>query len=185
MCLPSRRKIGQAVTSALKIQLLGKVIVSDDKPPSGNVEAYQLVLQEHALSRRQPAPRHRAISASAQARPELAYAWGRLSNAWVNLGAVLTGDAQQQAFAQARVAADRQQALAPDAAVTHLDRGYLRVQVDNDPVGTLAEYQRAYALTPNDGTIMYFLAGGYANVGQLQPAVELFRKATATDPLGP
>ncbi|MGH8233573.1 MAG: tetratricopeptide repeat protein [Rhodanobacteraceae bacterium] len=52
-------------------------------------------------------------------------------------------------------------------------------------MGALAEYQRAYALAPNDGSVMSFLAGGYANLGQLQPAAELYRKAIATDPLRP
>ena len=36
-----------------------------------------------------------------------------------------------------------------------------------------------------DGTVMGFLAYGLANLGQLQPAVELMRKAIATDPLRP
>ena len=44
-------KIGQAVADALKIQLLGQTAGVDDKPPSGNVEAYQLMLQGGALTR--------------------------------------------------------------------------------------------------------------------------------------
>jgi Flp pilus assembly protein TadD len=116
--------------------------------------------------------------------PDYAYAWGTLSNAAVNLGKnYLTGDARQQAYAQARVAMDKQQALAPDAAATHMARGYLLEQVDHDPAGALAEFKRAYALAPNDGTVMGFLAIGLSNMGQLQPAVELYRKAIATDPL--
>ncbi|HZX71256.1 MAG TPA: hypothetical protein VFE77_10605, partial [Rhodanobacter sp.] len=47
-------KIGQAVAEALKIKLLGnKTLVATDKPPSGNVEAYQLMLQGRTLARRQ------------------------------------------------------------------------------------------------------------------------------------
>ncbi|MGH8234345.1 MAG: tetratricopeptide repeat protein [Rhodanobacteraceae bacterium] len=183
-------QIGHAVAAALKIQLLGKAIVSTDKPPSGNVEAYQLMLQGRALARHQTeAGYHQGIALYQQALkldPNYAYAWGTLSNAWVNLGITsLTGDAQQQAYAQARVAADKQQLLAPNTAFTHLNRGYLLANVDHDPVGALAEYQRAYALAPNDGTVMSFLALGYQTLGQLQPAAELMRKAIATDPLRP
>ncbi len=113
-----------------------------------------------------------------------AYAWGILSGALVNQGQIsLTGDAQLQAYAQARVAASRQQMLAPDAAATYSVRGYLLSNVDNNPVGALAEYRRALALAPNDGTTMVYLAYGLATVGQLQPSAELFRKAIATDPL--
>lgn len=56
---------------------------------------------------------------------------------------------------------------------------------DAPAVGGLAEYERAYALAPNNGTVMNFLAGGYLTLGQLQPAAELRRKAIATDPLRP
>ncbi|MGH8233005.1 MAG: tetratricopeptide repeat protein [Rhodanobacteraceae bacterium] len=183
-------QIGHAVAAALKIQLLGKAIVSTDQPPSGNVEAYQLMLQGRALARHgTEAGCRQGIALYQQALkldPNYAYAWGALSNAWVNLGVqFLTADAQQQAWAQARMAMDKQQLLAPDAATTHLDRGYLLTMVDHDPVGALAEYKRAYALAPNDGNVMNFLSGGYQTLGQLQPAAELMRKAIATDPLRP
>jgi TolB-like protein/Flp pilus assembly protein TadD len=184
-------KIGQAVASALKIQLLGPAHGIDDKPPSGNIEAYQLMLQGRALTRHlTDAGLHHGIALYQQALesdPDYAYVWGLLSNAWVNLGynGYVTGAAQQQAYAQARVAADKQQALAPDAAATHMTRGYLLSQVDSDSAGALVAFKRAYALAPHDGTVMSFLAGGLENVGQLQPAVELMRKAIATDPLRP
>ena len=182
-------KIGQAVAGALKVKLLGnKVLVANDKPPGGNVEAYQLMLQGRVLARRgSEADTAQAIAMFEHVlklEPDYAFVWGLLSNALVNQGyGFLTGDARQQAYAKARAAADKQQALAPDAASTHTDRGYLRVVVDNDSVGSLAEYKRAYELAPNDATVMNFLAAGLANVGQLQPAVELFRKAIASDPL--
>jgi adenylate cyclase len=95
----------------------------------------------------------------------------------------LTGDERQQAFAQARIALDKQLALAPNSAHTHTDRGYLLTLVDGDPIGALAEYQRAYALEPNNGTKMNFLAAGLQTVGRLPEAVDLYRKAIATDPL--
>jgi TolB-like protein/Flp pilus assembly protein TadD len=183
-----QEQIGEAVAAALKIQLLGQPLGVDDKPPSGKVEAYQLMLQGRALARHGTEGGYRqGIALYQQALkldPDYTYAWGALSNIWVNLGfRYLTGDAQQQAWAQARMAADKQQVLAPNAADTHMDRGYLLADVDHDLVGALAEYQRAYALAPNDGTVMNFLAIGYANLGQLQPAAELMRKTIATDPL--
>ena len=184
-------KIGHAVAAALKVKLLGQTLGIDDKPPSGNVEAYQLMLQGRALARHGTKAGYRqGIALYQQALkldPNYAYAWGNLSNAWVNLGAegFVTGDAQKQAYAQARVAADKEQAVAPDAAYTHMIYGYLLAFVDNDPVGALAEYQRGYALAPHDGTVMGFLASGHLILGQLQPAAELMRKAIATDPLRP
>lgn len=181
-------QIGHAVAAALKVQLLGNAIVSTDKPPSGNVEAYRLFLQGVALSDRfDEAGYRQGIALLQQALtldPNYAHAWNTLSATWAALGEfVLTGDAQQQAYAQARVASDKAQLLAPDAANTHAVRGYLLAVVDNDPVGAQAEYRRAYTLAPNNGGIMNSLAIGYQTLGQLQPAADLFRKAIATDPL--
>jgi TolB-like protein/Tfp pilus assembly protein PilF len=181
-------KIGDAVVDALKVKLLGKTIVSSDKPPSGNVQAYELVLQGRAITRRgTEASIRQGIDLFQQALkldPKYAYAWGLLSNASVNLGVLyLTGDPRQQAYAQARVALDKEQLLAPDAAHTHSDRGYLLATIDNDPVGALTEYQRAHALVPNDITSMNFVAGGLENLGHLQAAVEMYRKIVAADPL--
>ena len=181
-------KIGQAVAAALKVKLLGsKTLVASDKPPSGNVEAYQLMLQGRALARRGTEEDTRqSIALFQQALkldPEYAFTWGLLSNSLVNQAGFLTGNARQQAYAQARVAADKEQSLAPDAAFTHTDRGYLMLIVDNNAVGALAEFKRAHELAPNDGRNINFLAVGLANTGQLQAAVDLFRKAVSTDPL--
>ena len=181
-------KIGHAVAAALKVQLLGKAIVSSDKPPDGNVEAYQLMLQGRAFAVHfTESDMRQGIALLKQAvklDPNYAYAWGALSTALVNQGQIsMTGDARQQAYEQARVTADRQQALMPDAAATYSARGYLLSNVDNDPVGALDEYRKALALEPNDGRTMNFMAYGLATVGQLQPAAELMRKAIATDPL--
>ncbi|MEP7184859.1 MAG: tetratricopeptide repeat protein [Rhodanobacter sp.] len=183
-------KIGVAVAEALKVELLGKAVVASDKPPSGNVEVYQLMLQGRVLARRGGEEETRqAIALFRQALKldqKYAFTWGLLSNALINQAqGFLTGTARQRAYTQARAAADREQALAPDAAFTHTDRGYLLAVVDNDQPGALAEYKRAHALVPNDPTTMNFLAGGLAEVGQLQPAVDLLRKAIATDPLRP
>ena len=66
-----------------------------------------------------------------------------------------------------------------------MPRGYLLANVDNDPKGALTEFKRAYALAPHDGNVMNFLTFGFSKLGQLQPAIELYRKAIATDPLRP
>ena len=181
-------KIGQAVAAALKIKLFGKTLVASDKPPSGNVEAYQLMLQGRMLARRGTEADTSAGVALFQRAlkldPQYAFTWGLLSNAYINQGqGFLTGEARQQAYEQARMAADQEQMLAPNAAFTHTDRGYLRLIVDNDAVGALTEFRRAHELEPNDARTMNFLAVGLANIGQLQAAVDLFRQTIATDPL--
>jgi TolB-like protein/Flp pilus assembly protein TadD len=180
-------RIGDAVAKALKIKLLGNTIVSSDRPPSGSVEAYKLMLQGHGLVQQYTVSGfNQGISLLEQALkidPNYAYAWGVLSTALINQGqTVLSGEARLQAYAKARIAADKQQELAPDAADTHLTRGYLLQNVDLDPMGALAEFRRGVELAPNDGRAMEFLAYGLASAGQLRPAVALFRKAIDTNP---
>jgi TolB-like protein/tetratricopeptide (TPR) repeat protein len=181
-------QIGRSVAAALKIRLFGHTIVSSDQPPGGDVQAYQLMLRGRAAGRHlTEAGLRQGIVLLRQALkldPKYAYAWGVLSSTSANLGQnYLTGEARKHAYVQAARTADKAQSLAPDAAATHLVRGYLLQSIDDDPAGALAEYQRAYALAPNDGSTMSFLAGGLQWVGRLQPAARLLRDAIATDPL--
>jgi adenylate cyclase len=180
-------QIGHAVASALKIKLLGQALVIDDKPPNGNVEAYKLVLQGFARSRHGTEAgerRARALYQQAlQLDPNYAYAWASVAGSSIDLANYLTGDARQQAYAEAHLAADKAQALAPDAPTSHFIRGYLLMEVDNDPVSALAEIKRGHALAPNDATSTDYLAYGLMTVGQLQPAIEMYHKAIVADPL--
>jgi Flp pilus assembly protein TadD len=176
------------VAKALKIKLLGNPIVSSDRPPSGSVEAYKLMLQGHALVQHYTETGfNQGISLLEHALridPGYAYAWGVLSTALINQGqTVLSGEARRQAYAKARLAADKQQELAPDAADTYMARGYLLQNVDKDLVGALTEFKRAAELAPNDSRAMEFLAYGLASAGQLQPAIRLYEKAIGTNPL--
>ncbi|HEX7324579.1 MAG TPA: hypothetical protein VF292_04385 [Rhodanobacteraceae bacterium] len=181
-------KIGRAVADALRVKLLGKSIAAGDKPVNGNVQAYELMLQGRAVFQRGTESAIRQgitlFRRALQVDPTYAYAWGMLSNASINFGVLyLTGDARQQAFAQARAAVNREQILAPAAAHTFVDNGYLLASVDNDPAGALADYKRAVALAPNDIACMNHLAGGLMNFGQLQEAAAIYRKILVTDPL--
>lgn len=183
-------RIGRAVAATLKVKLLGKTIVSDDRPPSGNVQAYQLMLQGRAAARRQLEADYRQsitlLQQALQIDPGYAYAWGVLATVESNLGALyLEGAARQQAFAEARKAADRASTLAPDAPMAHLVRGFVLSNLDGDQPGALLEIRRAVALAPRDGNAIQFLAVQYATLGQQQKAVDLYRKAIATDPLRP
>lgn len=181
-------KIGQAVVAALKVKLFGKALVNEQKPPNGSVEAYEMMLQGRTITRRgTEASIRQGIALYQQAlrlSPKYAYVWGLLSNASVNLGMLyLSGDARQQAYTQAREAADREQMLAPDAAHTYADRGYLLAAIGDDPVGALAEFQRAHALAPNNISSMNSLAVGLENLGQLEAAAAMYRKILAADPM--
>ncbi|MEO6966854.1 MAG: tetratricopeptide repeat protein [Rhodanobacteraceae bacterium] len=181
-------EIGHAVASALQIRLLSKPIVSEEQPASGNVAAYRIMLQSRDIARHGTEAALRQgiglLGSAIQQDPGYAYAYGALSNDWMNLGRLyLTGEERQHAYAQARDAAAVELSLAPDTASAHVDRGYVLAGLDRDQQGALIEFDRARALAPNDGNTMAFLAGQLSNLGQLQPAVDLYRRALDTDPL--
>ena len=181
-------EIGHAVADALQVKLLGKPIVSEEQPASGNFAAYRLMLQSRSIARRgTEAALRQGIGMLEQATrldPRYAYAYGVLSNFWINLGRLyLTGDARRNVYAKARGAVDLEMNLAPDTASAHVDRGYMLAVLDHDQQGALSEFRHALQLAPNDGNTMSFFAGQLSTMGQLQPAVDLYRKALGTDPL--
>jgi len=181
-------EIGAAVANALKIKLLGKPVVSE-KPPGGSIAAYGAMLQGRAIARHGTPEAYRQGIALLEKAVALdsryAYVYGLLSNYWINLGSTFTGQAQQQAFAKARTAANREYELAPNSASAHLYRAYVLSVLDLDQMAALAEYRQALALAPNDETSMAFLALQLGTVGRWQDSADLYRRALVTDPLRP
>jgi TolB-like protein/Tfp pilus assembly protein PilF len=183
-------EITRAVAAALRAKLLpGELATAQsERPPSGSLEAYNAVLQaSFYLSRRTEADVRKAIESYTQATkldPRYALAWSSLSRAWILLGFdFLEAAPLQVAFANAREAADRALALAPDLAAAHLARGDLLQTADLDWRGAKAEFRRAFALAPNDGEVKLLFGIQLATFGELQPAIELTRQALSTDPL--
>lgn len=181
-------EIGHAVADALQIKLLGKPLVAEEQPASGNVNAYRIMLQSRSIARHGTEPALRQSIAllenALRVDPNYAYAYGVLSNFWINLGRLyLVGEQRQHVYAKARDAVVTELDLAPNTASAHVDRGYALAVLDHDQQGALLEFRRALALAPNDGNTMSFLAGQLSTLGQLQPAVDLYRKALNTDPL--
>lgn len=181
-------EIGRAVADALKIKLLGTSLIDRQKPPSGNVDAYQLLLQGREQSRRQTRTDfERAIALMERAvelDPGYAYAWGTMAQVKLVLGTSFLGGAERQRIlAEARAALERAATLAPESAFVHGLRSSFLDYLDHDPAGALAEARKALAMAPNDGMTMVILADKLKNAGQPQAALPLFRKAIASDPL--
>jgi TolB-like protein/tetratricopeptide (TPR) repeat protein len=180
-------QIGGAVAAALKIKLVGAAPDAGEKPPSGNVAAYQALLQGRALARHFTEENmRRAIALERKAielDPRYAYAWAVLSNSLSNLSVLVNGDSERmQALADARAAADKAMELAPGMAAAHRARSSV-LQNDGDLAGSLSESRRALELAPNDGNSMTFFANALGSAGQTGQAETLYRKALATDPL--
>jgi len=182
--------ITRAVATALKAKLLlaENAATQTDRPPSGNLEAYNRLLQGRFYDARDnEAGERKAIeqfSAATQLDPRYALAWASLSGALTSLGEQwLDGTAAQKAYAEARAAADKALALEPDLAAAHVAHGLVLRIADFDWRGAEAEYRRSLELAPNVASLKFSLANQLATVGQVEKAIELTRAALATEPL--
>jgi TolB-like protein/Tfp pilus assembly protein PilF len=183
-------EITRAVAGALKTKLLPGEHASaqSEQPPSGNLEAYNALLQgRFYYPRDTEADTRKAIEFFAQATqldPRYALAWSELSRAWIGLsGDFLEGAAAQEAYAKAREAADRALALSPNLAAAHNTRGDLLQTADLDWRGAEAEYRRALELSPNDARAKFNLGAQLATYGEMDQAIELTRQVLVTEPL--
>ena len=183
-------EITRSVVGALKAKLLPgeHAAAQSDRPPGGSLEAYNAVLQARFYNSRNTEPDDRkAIEYYTQAiklDPRYALAWSGLSWVSTSLGlAFLEGPPAQEAYEQARAAAQRALVLAPDLAAARIARGYLLQNADFDWRGAEVEYRRALALAPNDGQAKFYLGLQLAYFGQVERAIELTRQALATEPL--
>jgi len=181
----------RAVGGALKAHLMPREnasVLQTDRPPSGNLEAYNTVLEgKYYLARDTDADTRKAIerfTRATQLDPRYAFAWSSLSRAWTDLGGYHVDlAAAPEAYTQARVAVNTALSLAPDLANAHIARGWLLDMGDLDWRGAEAEYRRAFELAPESGDAAASLARQLAAFGQAGRAIELTQQALATDPL--
>lgn len=181
-------EITRAVAGALKAKLLpgAHAVAQSDRPPSGNLEAYNALLQGRFYLLRSNTEMRKAIDSYTQAialDPGYALAWSGLSETWTRFaGFFLEGASAQEAYAKAHEAANRALALSPELAAAHVARGYL-LYAEFDWRGAEAEYRRALALAPNDADAKIYFGTLLATFGEPEQALELTREALATDPL--
>ncbi len=183
-------EISRAVVLALRAKLLPgeHAAAQSERPPGGSLEAYNALLQgQFYYSRRTEPDVRKAIEYYTQATqldPGYALAWSGVSRGWTLLGIdFLEGTSVQVAFSNARKAADRALAIAPELAAARLARGDVFKWADLDWRGAEAEFQRAMQLAPYDGEPKLLLGSQLAAFGKLQPAIELTQQALTTDPL--
>ncbi|MBS0192969.1 MAG: tetratricopeptide repeat protein [Proteobacteria bacterium] len=181
--------ITHAVAGELKAQLLPTpgAVVQSDRPPSGDLDAYNAYLRGVFLTRvNTPESWRKAIEqfgAAVAIDPHYAYAQAQSANYSAQLGsAFLTGDEAQQAFAQARTAANKALATDPKLAAAHVARGIVLALADLNWVGAEAEFRLAIQLAPKDGLAVFSLGTMTATLGHPAEAIELTRRALASDP---
>jgi len=184
-------EITQSVASTLHAKLSEETgetaVVQSDRPPSGNLVAYNAYLEGNFYYDRSTVKSfHQAIAAYQRAidsDPKYAAAYARLSLAWMQLTAgLVTGPAMQRIYARAEAAADTGLQLDPQSAAVHLARGYL-LWAKLDRRAAQTEYQRALAFAPASTDAKRLLATSLASLGRLDEAVRLSREVVTVNPL--
>lgn len=172
------------VAKVLKGKLLPATAAKaqSDRPPSGNLEAYNAYLQARDAKKLEDAEAGYDRAVELDPNYALAYAWKARMLVDTLAGGVLSGEKAEQAFARADAAVSEAVRLAPDKASTRIAHGYLLMQRDFDWHGAEAELARAVQLAPDDGDALYMLGLARASQGDLAQAVDLTRKALKLDP---
>ncbi|MBV2208274.1 MAG: tetratricopeptide repeat protein [Thermomonas sp.] len=176
-------QVAEALKAKLKLTSDAKPEQSD-RPPSGNLQAYDAYMQAHAAAatnaRKAIALYDKAIGFD----PKYGVAYAMKARALIDIvSGGLTGDAADQALQEAEQAVAQAQRLAPSQAATHIARGWLLTLRDFSWKEGEAEFRQAVALAPEDGDALYMLGVARASQGDLQQAVALTQRALKQDPL--
>jgi TolB-like protein/tetratricopeptide (TPR) repeat protein len=109
--------------------------------------------------------------------------------AWAEIGAAYAISADwgwapfAEGYVQARDAVTRALALEPDLAEGHATMGWIQSTHDWDWRGAKHSFERALELAPGSAAVLRRAATLAGNLGRLDEAIELDRRAVAQDPL--
>ncbi len=149
-------------------------------------EAHRLFLQARylidRLDREDLAKGIEYLKHALELEPEFALAWAELSRAYiqeVNVGWAPLAEG----VAHAREAALRALQLEPDLAEGHSQMGMVQMSYDWDFRGAEVSFTRAQQLSPGNAIALRSAGGLAANLGRLEDAITLHRRAIEQDPL--
>ena len=152
-----------------------------DRPPSGNLDAYNTYLKAHSSTSAEEALK--LYDHAIELDPDYGLVYAMKARTLIdNVSGGLTGKQASDAFADADAAATKALQLAPDLAAPHVARGWLLMLRDFNWKDGEAELRKAVALAPEDGDALYQLGVARASQGDLTQAVELTRRALKLDP---
>jgi TolB-like protein/Tfp pilus assembly protein PilF len=180
-------EITQAIAGALQAKLVspGAAAQHSDRPPSGNIDAYNAYLQGLKYWHDQAFPKAAGYMARAvQLDPGYALAWAHLSGSWSTVAAFLN-EAPAVArghMREARLAADKALQLAPGLGPAHAALAYLQFY-HFDFRGAWSECRRAVQLAPDDGTVLNGCGYTLTGMGKLGEAIRLRERLLSIEPL--
>jgi len=174
-------EIAATVVEQLKIRLLGATPKAKETAPA----AYALFLQARQLSRHTTATGFAKaldlVQRALEIDPDYAPAWA-LKSALHGAYADYALAPAEEAYRQARVAAEQAVALDPGAAVAHVQLGYIARSHDRDQAAAARHFQRALALAPADLGTLGSAAKLLRSLGRAEAALSVLEYVAAHDP---
>ncbi|MDN5780678.1 MAG: hypothetical protein L0H23_01425 [Luteimonas sp.] len=180
-------EITSAVIGALHVKLLspGETARHDDRPPSGNIDAYNAYLQGLKHWHDEDFPKAAEdLTKAVQVDPDYAVAWADLSGSWSTVAAISNEApaAAREHMRLSRHAADKALQLAPGFGPAHAARAYLQFY-GFDHRGALVECRRAVQLAPDNGMVLSGCGFVLAGIGRLGEAIGLREHLLSIEPL--
>lgn len=179
-------EITNAVAVALEEKLHGdSALAHSDRPPSGNIEAYNAYLQGlkhwHDLDFLKAAE---YMTKAVQLDPNYAVAWAHLSGSWSTVAAFWNEPpaVASEHMHMSRLAVDKALQLAPGLGAAHAASAYLQFY-KFDYRDALAECRRAVQLAPHDATVLNGCGYVLAGIGKLGEAIRLRERLLSIEPL--
>ena len=178
-------EIASTIADRLKVTLSGEADEPLVKPPTANLEAYQLYLKGRYLwNKRTPQGLEEAIDYFRRAIERdagYALAYAGLADVYLLMGSYrhLPG---ADAHAKAKEAADKALALDDTVAEAHASRAQV-LREERDWRGAETEYRRAIELNPNYATAHQWHATLLAGFGRIEEAIREIRRAEELDPM--
>jgi eukaryotic-like serine/threonine-protein kinase len=175
--------IASQVAGAMDVALGGGAKAQLAAVPTKNPAAHDAYLRGMALQASDAPTLRRALGHFTQAvalDSTFADAWGRRAMA---ASLLYNNGVPEPALAQeAKIAADRAMALAPDRSVAHRAASAYHRLVTHQPAVALADMETARRLDPGDATLLASLATTERELGRLTEAVRDGEAAAALDP---
>jgi TolB-like protein/Tfp pilus assembly protein PilF len=176
--------ISERVAAALELRLTGEERRRLTKHPTKDAEAYQLYLNGRFYwDKRTPEGLNRAIEYFRQAierDSDYALAYAGLADAHAVLGVFHLPP--NEAFPQAREAAQSALRLDDTLAEAHAALGHVKVQYEYDWAGAEREYRRAIELNPNYANARHWYALYLSGQGRHDEALAEIRRAQELEP---
>lgn len=177
-------QITSQVAAALKSKLQPATAsrAQSDRPPSGNVDAYNAYMQARSATQLDEAVTQYDRAVELDPEYALAYAWKARTLIDTASSGGLSGVKAEEAYAEADTAIQQAIRLAPDHPQTRIAHGQLLMLRDFDWHDAEAELKRAVDLAPDEGDALFQLGVARASQGDLAQAVDLTRKALQLNP---